>query len=1174
MAGQKFTVAFTTEGFQQAIGNMRQAQVAFDKSLESSAKAVEAAIAGQKAAIKSGDQNAIKSFTRDLETGIKRSNAILAQSYRELGIQSSQSLEKQRAQAQSAFDAIAKSGVASARDIAAAQANLDKKLGDIDRQLGKVEQSARGAGEGFTIMKGAIASTIGNLAATGIQRAISGILGIKDAIIQAGATAERQKVAFETFTGSAEAAAKVMADVRKFAATTPFELPEVTEAAKQLLAVKVPTDELIPTIKRLGEIAAGADKPLSQLLFIYTQVKNQGRALGQDINQLLNAGLSMDDIAKALGRSAKEMGEAKASSKGLQLSFEDVQKIIVSVTSEGGRFYGLMDKLGATTAVKLSNMNDAFTKIYQNIYDGISPAISGVLDVLIKILDPIGESKTLFQGVNEQAQEFKNYLSQNPALIESLQKGLQDGIAEALKVVIGLSKEFLGILKQNPKAISDTVSALGGLIRGVGWLADKLLLAVRGWQMIFDLIGKIWAKLKEPVPLPDWLPSWLPGMQRQRQRQEQQQSIPQTGSNSRQKAVIAAAQNLGINPVDLASVMSFETGGSLSPSKRGGAGNKYLGLIQFGPSEQRTYGVHGGQSFEEQMIAVERFLRDRGVRPGMGRADIYSAILAGNVRANRNSRDAFGTSVNAALSRSDQLGIGGAHEQKARRFLGIQAASPGVLAPLPVPSLPRGTTSQSALPPPPLAINAAEQKEAKERQQKAAADERARQQKAAADAAAAARKRIEERQQQAFQESMQRRQEAFSYQQREFERDTQAQLAAATDERQRAEIERMRSRQQQDARLEFEKQQKILEFQQAIAQLEKERGEKLKAKAGGQPYTGRDISAQIQLIRDQIKWLEYGNILEKDKLNIQRQQEESLRQQAAELEKNVKFFELINSNYEDAGANLKLFEQAQAESRDRRQKAGVSLQEGAFGIRQAQIEAAQRGGINPFSLAIQQQQLATDREQARYQAEQQQIQQQYALEPDLQARLLGQAATVNQLNLDAIDSQFKDLGETIQDVTQNAVKAFFDAFVEGKDLASAALNVLTSALSQVASQFISSGVSQLFGGLFGGSPAGALAQTAIAAAVPGFASGGLVQGAGSRTSDSILARLSHGEFVVNASAVRSLGLNHLNNLNSGSRTGSTIQISNTFYTPDANSFRQTQAQRDRQMIRDLDRAQR
>jgi hypothetical protein len=94
-------------------------------------------------------------------------------------------------------------------------------------------------------------------------------------------------------------------------------------------------------------------------------------------------------------------------------------------------------------------------------------------------------------------------------------------------------------------------------------------------------------------------------------------------------AIKSSAGRLGIDPVDLATAISYETGGRMSPQIWGGSGGRHLGLIQFGPEEQRKYGVNDKQSAVEQMGAVESYLRDRGVKPGMGLLDVYSTINAG-----------------------------------------------------------------------------------------------------------------------------------------------------------------------------------------------------------------------------------------------------------------------------------------------------------------------------------------------------------------------------------------------------------------------------------------------------------------------------------------------------------------------------------------------------------------
>jgi hypothetical protein len=114
-------------------------------------------------------------------------------------------------------------------------------------------------------------------------------------------------------------------------------------------------------------------------------------------------------------------------------------------------------------------------------------------------------------------------------------------------------------------------------------------------------------------------------------------STPKFG-DSNAAGVTQVANNLGIAPRDLAAVISYETGGRFDPTMMGGKGGNYQGLIQFGPEERAKYGVKPGQSFQEQLPAVENYLRDRGVKPGMGLAQIYSIVNAGSLDQNGQPR--------------------------------------------------------------------------------------------------------------------------------------------------------------------------------------------------------------------------------------------------------------------------------------------------------------------------------------------------------------------------------------------------------------------------------------------------------------------------------------------------------------------------------------------------------
>src|SRR3990167_4006029 len=98
-------------------------------------------------------------------------------------------------------------------------------------------------------------------------------------------------------------------------------------------------------------------------------------------------------------------------------------------------------------------------------------------------------------------------------------------------------------------------------------------------------------------------------------------------------AIIDGARDLGVDPVDLATVMAYETGGTFDPWQKGPTTKwgTHRGLIQWGEPQRKQYGITKGMPIVDQLRAVGRYLRNAGVRAGMGLLDIYSAVNAGRV---------------------------------------------------------------------------------------------------------------------------------------------------------------------------------------------------------------------------------------------------------------------------------------------------------------------------------------------------------------------------------------------------------------------------------------------------------------------------------------------------------------------------------------------------------------
>lgn len=151
-------------------------------------------------------------------------------------------------------------------------------------------------------------------------------------------------------------------------------------------------------------------------------------------------------------------------------------------------------------------------------------------------------------------------------------------------------------------------------------------------------------------------------------------------ANDLAQAILASAQRLGADPVDLATVISYETAGTFDPWKAGPTTQwgQHRGLIQWGEPQRAKYGVTQGMPVGAQLQAAERYLQDAGYKPGMGLMDMYSAINAGRVGRN-NASDANNGGAPGTVADKVNNQMSG-HRQKAAALLGGQY-SPSAPAP-------------------------------------------------------------------------------------------------------------------------------------------------------------------------------------------------------------------------------------------------------------------------------------------------------------------------------------------------------------------------------------------------------------------------------------------------------------------------------------------------------------
>lgn len=263
-----------------------------------------------------------------------------------------------------------------------------KDVGDGAEAAG--ETGAKGLSKitnGFKAMGAAIKGTA-------ILAVIMAIYKLGKTALTASAEMQKHRVAFETMLGSATKAKKLLEDIKKFSASTPFQLPGLIQTSKRLLAFGVAEDQIIQKMTNLGNIAQGNSEVLDRVALAYGKISARGKASMEELNQLLEAGVPiLDELSKQFGVSKQELFKLV---EGGKVGFKEVDQAITNLTTGSGRFAGMLEKQSRTLGGLFSTMKDQFYLIALEIGDKLSPAFIQLISVISKAASQGGYMAKVF----------------------------------------------------------------------------------------------------------------------------------------------------------------------------------------------------------------------------------------------------------------------------------------------------------------------------------------------------------------------------------------------------------------------------------------------------------------------------------------------------------------------------------------------------------------------------------------------------------------------------------------------------------------------------------------------------------------------------------------------------------------------------------------------------------
>lgn len=335
----------------------------------------------------------------------------------------------------------------------------------LRQALQEIREELRGTKESVSTLT----SQFANLYFT-LQGAVAGIKGAFAAfsgVASSAAEMEQVTLAFRVMLGDAEKAASYVANLKKFAAQTPFEFGDISAAAKTLLAMGTEAAKSTEVIRKLGDVAAVSGKPLKDLAFLYAKAQNAG--LTNEVAESLEMqGVPLRRLlAEIKGMS---FSEVFAGISARQFGIEDLDLVLDRLTGSGGLLENMTLLQSQTAGGVWSTLLDNIKAVAVELGTPINAAVVPILQDIISYLSEIQPQVAAFaegvaSSISTAADVLGPFVSGLASLVETL-----GGAETVIASVVGGMLLYIGSTKTaaaSTTSLRGTVSSLVGAFKGL-----------------------------------------------------------------------------------------------------------------------------------------------------------------------------------------------------------------------------------------------------------------------------------------------------------------------------------------------------------------------------------------------------------------------------------------------------------------------------------------------------------------------------------------------------------------------------------------------------------------------------------------------------------------------------------------------------------------------------------
>ncbi|HBI2045884.1 TPA: peptidoglycan DD-metalloendopeptidase family protein [Enterococcus faecalis] len=377
--------------------------------------------------------------------------------------------------------------------------NFDGLSNTVTGVTGKISQSIEsGVTKPLNIAKGILG---GLLATAGVASAGS----LFNAGIDRLSSIEDAKLSLDVMMGDSGKAQGFMNEILAFAKTTPYAFTQLSSSAKNLFAYGMDQNNIVPTLKAIGDLAAASGKgagAIDTLSNAFGKMQVMGKVSTEQLNTITEAGVpALKILANEAGVTVEEMQKrissgAIESGKAIATIVKGIQDGSKGIAGETQALGGVMEKLKGTWKGSLDSMKSSVTSTMATLIEPAKPHIQEGMAWFAtqfkKLPDIVSEAGDLLSPAWEPTKQFfsdmQSFFSKTfiPSAKE-VGRVLGPGIAEGAKNMFNvMDKGFKYIIKPSIRILKEFTDENPVAMKQVGKWATYGI----GGLLGFKLVGK------------------------------------------------------------------------------------------------------------------------------------------------------------------------------------------------------------------------------------------------------------------------------------------------------------------------------------------------------------------------------------------------------------------------------------------------------------------------------------------------------------------------------------------------------------------------------------------------------------------------------------------------------------------------------------------------------------